>query len=665
MRFILGSCLLALLTAAQCALAQNAINIAWEPVTDAERQLRAPSVEKDAGAEGLFWNVHVLDEVQGQDYHRVLYHYIRLKVFDDKGKEKISTIDIEFGPKVNILSIAARTIKPDGSIVEMKSNAVYQRDLVRAGGHKVQVKSFALPAVEPGAIVEYRYKEVRSNLNLFYERLQMQREYPVRKVTYYVMPLSKEYTTYNLAMWPFNCQPAGPKLENNGYSSLVLENVPEFHEEPYMLGEPNVRKWVLLYYRSGEKRDPDKYWNGVGRKAYDHMKEALKANDDVKRAAAEAVSGANTPEEKVAALVRYLWKQTRGFYDVGVTEAERSQVLAKMHKDRDRTATEVFKSGLGFPDERNLLFAAMASSVGLEARPVLLPNREDILFDPRMTDEYFLDNVDMAVKIGDEWKMYDVSAHLPPGMLGWSEEGIPALLSDPKKPVFLKSPVAPPESSLTHRTARLTLSEDGTLEGDIEESFSGHAAPAPRDKLLGESEARQQEIYKDAITRVFTQAEVTAIVFQNVDNPAEPLMVKYHVKVPGYATRTSKRILLEPMFFQRGDAPMFTAAERRYDIALHYAWKEHDDISIKFPAGFVLDSGQSPGLMDFGKVGKYLLKLAIRGKNELLVTRELVFGAEGLLSFPQNTYPQVKKVFDAIHGNDTVALTLRQGEATQ
>jgi hypothetical protein len=649
------------------APAQQGINIAWDPVTDAERQMTAPVVEKDAGAEALFWTVHILDEIKGgQDLQRVLSHYVRLKVFDEKGKEKVSTIDIEFGPKIGIVNVSARTIKPDGTVVEMKNNAVYERDLVRAGGRKVRVKSFALPAVEPGSIVEYRYKEIRWDPHVLYARLQMQREYPVQRVTYYAKPLPSEYTgNLRMGVWSFNCTPSPLKLENNGYSSFTLENVPAFHEEPYMPGEPSVRPWVLLHYNSGEKRDPDKYWNGVGRRIYGNLKDSLKANDDVKSAAAEAVAGANTPEEKVATLIRYLWKHTRGFHDVGVTEAERDKVLAKMPKDRERTAAEVLKSGLGSADERNLLFAAMASAQGLEARPVLLPNRYDVPFSPAMAEDYFLENVDMAVKIGADWKFYDVSAQLPPGMLNWSEEGQPALLSDPKKPVFLQSPIATAESSLTRRSAHMTLSEDGTLEGDVEESYSGHAAPEKREKLAGESDDRQQEIFKQTVTAVFTEAEVSAIAFQNVDDPASPLIVKYHVKVPNYAARTAKRIVLQPLFFQRGEAPRFTATERRYHIVIPYAWKERDEISIAFPAGFVLDKGENPPKLNFGKPGYYELKMAMKGKNELVVTRELVFGQEGSFVFRSEIYPNVKAGFDAIHGNDEAAITLRLGEATR
>ncbi len=120
----------------------TAVNIAWLPVTDAERQMSAPIVEKNAGVEAIFWRVHVMDEFQGQDLQRVLYHYVRLKIFNQDGKEKVATIDLRYGDKTNISAISGRTIKADGSIVELTRDAVHDRVLTRMGGLKQRVKSF-------------------------------------------------------------------------------------------------------------------------------------------------------------------------------------------------------------------------------------------------------------------------------------------------------------------------------------------------------------------------------------------------------------------------------------------------------------------------------------------------------------------------------------------
>jgi len=650
-------CLLpAFLLATYCASAQDSSNAFWEPVTDADRQLKAPLVDKEAGVEAIFWKVHIEDQVLGgQDGRRLLKHYVRLKIFDEKGKEAAATIDIETPNRTAIVNAVARTVKADGTIVEMKRDAVYERDLVRAGNRKIKVTSFAIPAVEPGAIVEFRYTESHDKPDFLYQRLQFQREYPVERVTYYMKPLPSEYTSYHMSMWPFHCQPSPLKPERDGYESVTLENVPAFHEEPKMFSEANVRPWALLYYRQDDKRDPDKYWSQIGKKRYDDLKQTLKVNNQLKQTVSEITSGTQN-EDTVAALLKYLWKHTRGFYDPGVTDAERAKV--KMPKDRWRTAGEILDSGLGTADELNILFAALAANAGLEARPALMPSRQDMFFDPKMAEEYFLDNVDMAVKIGDAWKFYDVSArNLPAGMLSWPEEGVKVLLSDPKKPTFAETPYAPPEASLTQHTAKFALSEEGGLEGDVTEVYTGHSAGDRRRDFSGESEARQQEIVKEGIVAVFAPAQVTAISVQNVDDSAKPLEVRYHLKLDGYAGRTSKRILLQPLFFQRGSVPMFTATARTYDIAFPYAWKELDNISITLPTGFILEKPETPDPISFGS-GSYSLSVSKPGAGELAVTRQLVFGLKGALFLQKKDYPVLKSLFDEIHSRDNQAVAL-------
>lgn len=59
---------------------QRPIDITWLPVTNAERNMKTPVVDKNAGVEALFWKVHVRDEVLGgRDLQRVFYNYVRLK----------------------------------------------------------------------------------------------------------------------------------------------------------------------------------------------------------------------------------------------------------------------------------------------------------------------------------------------------------------------------------------------------------------------------------------------------------------------------------------------------------------------------------------------------------------------------------------------------------
>jgi hypothetical protein len=165
---------------------------------------------------------------------------------------------------------------------------------------------------------------------------------------------------------------------------------------------------------------------------------------------------------------------------------------------------------------------------------------------------------------------------------------------------------------------------------------------------------------KAKIVAVFAQAEVTGIGVKNVEDPTGPLVVHYHVKIPGYATRTAKHILLQPLYFQQGTAPRFTAATRRFAISFPYAWKESDTISLTLPPGFTPDQMENPARMNFGQPGFYSLAFGKAGDHELAITRELVFGDHGTFYFQQDAYPQLKRAFDEIYGRDTRAVSLTQ-----
>jgi Domain of Unknown Function with PDB structure (DUF3857) len=635
----------------------------WQPITEAERQLKGPVVDPDAGVEALFWQVWVSDEQITGEVRRVLYHYVRLKVFNEEGKKKIATIDIEYRQDTYITSVGGRTVKADGTILELSKDAVHDRDIVRAGKIKLKARSFAMPGVEAGSIVEYRWKEIRDWRSMRYLRANFQREYPIQQVTYFVKPLPREYSV-SMRLRAFNCQVPPLKKENDDFESLTIQKLPAFQEEPLMPAEENVRSWALVYYTNeAANQDPDKYWVKEGKRVYKELKEAARAGGDIKEAARKAVAGAANSDEKTVRLIRYMRANVRNLYDNGVSMADRAKVISQMPKGRLRTAGEIVKSGLGTSDEMNRVFAALAQEVDLDARPALTASRDDVLFDKRLTDTYFLSNVNMAVRDGDHWKFYDVSAPLlQAGKLTWQAEAMTSLITDPKQPEFITVPATQAEDSLTSRTATLLLDASGALDGNIEETWTGHSAYDRRDRFAEDSDAQQQDRIKEEVLRTYPQAEVTAIQVENVKNPEQPMRVRYHLHLPAYAQRTGKRLLFQPFFFERGVPPRFTAAERKYDIHFHYGWREQDRVTVKLPPGFQLEKAETPAPLDFGPLGSYKLTLSTRG-DELIALRDVVFGRDGRLVFAKSAYSVLKQAFDEMHGRDNQILSLRQTAA--
>jgi hypothetical protein len=213
----------------------------WKPISPAHLALKAPMVEKDADAEAIFWEVWVEDEVDTGTVRTVLRHYLRIKVFTERGRELQSSIDLKYRGNNKIDDIAARTIKPDGSIVELKKDAIFERTVVKSDDLKIKAKSFALPGVEPGCIIEYRWKEVRRDQLAQYARLHFQRDIPVQLVTYFVKPLSLPGFDYKMHYKSFYSASTPFAPEKDGYFSTKMTNVPAFREEPDMPPEDQCR----------------------------------------------------------------------------------------------------------------------------------------------------------------------------------------------------------------------------------------------------------------------------------------------------------------------------------------------------------------------------------------------------------------------------------------
>lgn len=644
-----------LLAALWCVLSAATARAAddWQPVGADLLGQNEPLVEKEADAEAIFWQVRLDDENNG-DPRSVLSHYIRVKIFNERGAEAQGKVDIPYWNNMSIKDVNARTIKSDGTIIELKKDAVFERTLIRASGIKVKAKSFALSGVEPGAIVEYRWRELRPTL--WYTRLQLQRDIPIRTLKYLIKPMQN--SPYSLRSITFHSRPAPFTKEKQGFYSVTLSNVPAFREEPRMPPEDQVRAWMLVYYSEDRKLTPDKYWKDYGKRVYEENKSAMKAGDDVRRVAAEVTAGAATPEEKLQKLFDYCRTNIRNAYDdvSGLSAEEREKFK------ESKSPEETIKRGLGTARDIDRLFAALAVAAGFEARVTALSDRSDIFFDPNLADDYFLSTFNIAVKVGGEWRFFDpASAYVPFGMLRWQEEGQQALISDPKEPFFLRTPLSPSAKSRQRRVANLRLSEDGTLEGTVQVEYTGHFAAEYKELADDDSPAEREQFLRDQLKSRLGGGEISDVKIENVADPTKPYTYSYRLQTPGYAQRTGKRLFVQPAFFQQGVGNLFSTTARRHSVYFHHPWSEEDLVNITLPASYSLDNAEAPASFKLGELGDYSVKLGVtKDQRTLQYRRQFTF--DGML-FPAENYAQLKKVFDTVHEQDGHTITLKQDAA--
>ncbi len=622
----------------------------WRAVSPEELAMKTPKVEADADAEAIFWEVRVDDSSEDL----IMKHYIRVKIFTERGRDKYSKIDIPFVKGVKIKNVTARVIKTDGTMVELAKSDVFEREIAKTDKIKVKAKSFAVPNIEPGVIVEYRYQEVFPQSSANNMRMTFQHDIPIENITYYFKPLANaRYLTFNMSENKF-------VKDKNGFYRASLENVPAIKSEAQMPPEDEVRSWLVLYYTDDAKGDAGDFWSRAGgyiARTWE-IKDTLKPGKELKAAAAEITAGASSPDEKFAKIYAFCKTKIKNIsFDTQLTDDQKEEIKP------NKSTADTYRKLQGTSVDINELFASLATAAGFEARLAFGGDRSQKFFNPQQAHVSFIHFSSIAVKADGKWKYFDPgSPFVPYGMLAWNEEDTSVLLLGYKDYITTMTPMTDAEKSAAKRIGRFTLSEDGTLEGTVKIEYTGQESYLHKLDAYKDSATKREEDLKNEIKKRISAAEISDIQIENAADTEKPFVYQYKIRVPNYAQRTGKRLFVQPGFFEFGESPMFSTAARKYPIYFHYPWAENDDIEIKLPSNFSLESADSPGLLaDPQKISTLDINIAVnKASNTLVYKRKFYFGGGGNVLFPVRAYQPVKNLFDAFSKSDAHTLTLRQ-----
>ena len=649
------------LSAALLAIPAGLYAADWKPIDPAELALKAPTVQNDADAEAFFWEVRVADEMSADYFEArsVFEHYLRFKIFTDRGRESYSSVSIPYLTGTDVSRVEARTIRADGSVVELKKADVFDRTVVKAEGFRAKVISFAVPGIERGAIVEYRWRESHRNSLADALRLPLSREMPVQQVRYYLRPLVISGFPLSMRYVPFNAAVTPPQHQKDGSAMLSLANVPAQSDEPYSTPIYERRPWIFVYYELASRNSDVEFWPRFARGLHESYGRRAKVRGEVRRFALEATAGAVTVAEKVAALVK------AGKDRIRRTDLDTTPIAERRKARHNDDAAEVLERRQGTGGDMVLLFLAMAAAVGLDARVAAAPDRSDLFHKPAHRHAHFVRHRVVAVRDGDGWVFADpANEYATATSLRWHIEGQEVLLADPASVVTAWTPLSPAAASTKRRSGTFTLDADGTLTGECRVEYTGHWNQLAKEQDDHETPQGRQKAYADTIAAQVPAAEVSRLEIENVTSPGN-YTATYQIRVPGFAQKTGMRLIFQPAVFQQGAAAVFTSEHRNSDVYFPFPWSEVDELTIRLPEGFELEHPGGPPEVR-GDNGTHSLTLGLRqGRTILVVARKFQFGLRGAIHFPAATYPSVKAFFDHVHNTDSHSLVLRRKASDQ
>jgi hypothetical protein len=648
---------LSLLCYSLLSLALPAFPAEWRPINPQDLALKQSKTDPNADAEALFRDVRIENAIIGSNQN-VYVNYLRFKIFTDRGREKYSDVKIGYPGKAHISDVAGRTIHPDGTIIDLKKDAIFDKVEEKTSGFKSKVISFALPSVEPGSIIEYRWTENKGEISESYTPyipLDVQSDYPVDEVSFHLKPFFSNYAALpEMRFIPFGCTPEKGDRDSKGFSSITVRNVPAYREEPYSPPDRSSRQWILVFYEPVIAADKDKYWSVVGKQEYSAAKERIKINGEMKQAAAEIVSKGKTDDEKLALLADYCRKTIKSLAGDEITTEERERFKP------NNNSADTFRQRVGTARDIDFAFIALAQAAGFDARLALVADRRSFLFAPIVQSRFFLNNADAAVQLGGKWKFFDVSdPWAPPGTLTWIEQGVWALIPDSQNSEWVQTPLMTSDETKVQRIAEFTLSPEGDLEGEVREIYWGNDAIAFRINHHKQNDAEREQLVRERVKERFSEFELSNVSVTISPDAKLPAGVKYHLLVKGYAQRTGKRLFFRPSFFTAGHRALFNEAARTNGIYFRYPWSENDSIDIHLPPGFQLDHPEKPRPFEVPSIVKYVANISINNAtNTMLYRRTFIFGGALIPNFDVKNYKGVKSIFDQAHENDEHMITL-------
>lgn len=649
----------------------------WRPIMPAELQMTKPVVEPDADAEALIWEER-LDDSQNNKITRSTY--VRIKIFTERGRERFSKLDVAFIKGLaKIKDLTARVTQPDGKSVELTEDEIFNRDVAKTQRLKVQAKALAFPNLAPGVILEYQYTEVNEDIYGDNSTFDLQLDLPVQTLNFYYKPFRKREPQYTL----LNVEGLKFEKAEDGFYRMTRTNVPAFRAEPWMPPDSEARPLLKLnpgwyasfsidltmrrstVFKNTGGRSKETYWANYS--AWQkYLVDVVNARKkDFAKLTREVVGDASTTEEKLKRIYEFCQTKINNT-SFGYRPSEDESKKASERTRRWLTEDD-FASGKPFASsaEIDTVFATMAAAAGLDPWYAQIGRRDVSFFTPELNDSRLLAGPVVCVVFGGSPHLYmPGNRFLKVGEVPWYFQGAVSMYTDGKQYGWWEVPMNTFEKNLTRRTGRFRLADDGTLEGTVVIELTGQPALSYRVAHYDEDDQGRASALKESVQKRITNAEITGISIENINDASKPLIQRFTIKVPQYAQRTGKRIFFQPGFFEYGTAPAFATSTRKYDMFFRYPWSEKDDIEIALPAGFSIDNAEAPKpVTDTGQLAHDEVTFDFAtSAGKMLYSRKFYFGNKNLVTFKASSYAAMKTLWDKFHIADTALVSLKANE---
>jgi hypothetical protein len=530
---------------------------------------------------------------------------------------------------------------------------VYEKPIVQARGVKWLAKTFTMPDVQVGSIIEYRYRHELQSGFVFNSHWILSQDLFTKDAKFSLDPYRAFQLRYS---WPIGL-PTGtdrPK-EERGKIRLESRDVPAFVTEEYMPPESELKFRVDFIYISnfdpGPEKDPDVYWKKYGKKTYHVVDDFVDKRRAMTEAAAQIVDPGDSPEVKL----HKIYERTLRLRNLSFERQKSQQEADRENLKTARDVEDLWKQGYGDGNQITWLFLALVRAAGIQADPVIVSTRDVRFFDYRIQNPAELNsNVVLVTLDGKEMFLDPGTAFAPFGLLPWSETAVKGRRLDKDGGTWVQTPLTEASESRVERKGNLKLATNGTLEGRMTVTFTGQEALWRRNEERNEDDLGRKQFLEEEIKSDVPSGIMVELANRPDWNSASPTLVaEYDLKIPGWASIAGQRAVMPVGLFGGQDKRTFQHQTREHPLYFAFRHQSADDVIIELPPNWQVNSSPQP-TRENGKVLNYASSSEVTN-GSLHLKRELTVAA--LLVEPKY-YGAMQNFFEIVRTGDEAQIIL-------
>jgi transglutaminase-like putative cysteine protease len=652
-----------LLQGALAAFACVLVAPAWAATAPAwmRAQLSAPlpAHDEETDAVALYSETELTVEAPGKMKRLVRRVY---KILRTDG-EAYGTVHWEFSPQSRVTSMRGWSIPAQGKDFEVKDRDVIETGITNVDGGElisdVRRKFMRIPASVPGSIIGFEIEQEVQPYEMT-DEWDIQDTVPVRESRYTVrLPPGWSHKVFWL-----NHPESAPTEVGPGQWRWVAQDLKPVKLEQRMPPWQGIAaRMVLSLQPPGGKGGGFQSWQEVGSWYLGLTNGRRDAPPELRQKVQQLTASTTDSLGKMRALAAYAQTNIRYVaIQLGVGGVQ------------PHPASEVLANGYGDCKDKVTLLSSMLKEIGVESHYVLINTVRGSVAagtPPNMGFNHAILAIQVPAGI-DTAQFPAVIAHKTLGpvlffdpthphiSLGYLPGGLQAnygLLVTPTGGELLPLPQSSSALNGVERTAKFTLDENGTLTGEVRETWAGDGAAGQRYTLrTARQDVDQIKPVESMLTESLATFQILNASVANLGVAEKPLVWKYTVEIPRYPRTAGDLLIIRPRVMGSMSSGLLeTKKPRQHPIEFEAPVRNTDVFEISVPAGYVLDSLPPAVNEDLGSIA-YRSSTSFAG-NVLRYTRTLEVKE---LSVPLAKAQSLKAFYRVIWNDERSAAVLKK-----